>query len=656
MHSLGSVVVLLTVAVFTVIVCRKLYIPTMLGYIIVGFLSGSSVLNIIHQNEATDFLGEIGIVFLMFSIGLEFSLHQLRSMKKLVFGFGLMQVIITILSIVIIELLFHESWIAALALASALTVSSTAIVIKIMSENGELSSNHGRMTVGVLLMQDIAVVPIMIFMHTLVKDSSTIWIELLLAILKMAVVLFVLLYVGEKLMRPWFNLVAKQEQSELFMLNVLLVTLGVAYLTELTGMSLALGAFVAGMLISETQYRFQVEDDIRPFRDVLLGFFFITIGMKINLNILIENYIKIIFLLLILLILKAVIVFIIALTRKYNKKDGFIAALYLAQGGEFGFVLLALALKDKLISIETVQIGTTAILLSMIITPFIIKIAPWLAEKIFKSAWDEKVVNLHQMLVENMSKNDHVILVGFGSAGQTVAKLLKKEEINYYVLDLNADRVQSAKLSGEPISYGDAKRKDILLAAGLDRARMVVLTTNSFNENERILATIMSEKPSLPVVIRSQDDKQNATLRERGATSVISDDRETGLVLASEAMLHYGIPFFHVYNTIRNVRQNKYEMLKDVYLGADEIAAAQEHKQIYRDSIQITSGSFAIGRALQTLPLSRLKVDLLGVRRGHKNIEHTNNDFLMQENDILMVIGLPADIEMLRQIILDGEN
>ncbi len=657
MHALDSVVAVLLVAVLTVIICRRLRIPAMLGYLVVGFIAGPGMLRLVPQTEATDFLGEIGIVFLMFSIGLEFSLAKLRSMKHLVFGFGSLQVIITMMCIMAIGLIQGIPWLATLAMAGAMTVSSTAIVSRLMVGKGELGLAHGQMTMGVLLMQDIAVVPIMILMHALAGDSSSLWIDLSLAMLKMAVVLVILLYLGEKLMRPWFNLVAKQEHSELFVLNVLLVTLGVAYLTELAGLSLALGAFVAGMLIAETQYRFQVEDDIRPFRDILLGFFFITVGMKLNIAVLLDNYGKILSFVFMLLVLKAVIVYVVAQWGKHgSKKDSFQSALYLAQGGEFGFVLLTLAFKDGLIHSETAQIGTAAILLSMLVSPFIINLAPWLSEKIFKSAWDEKSVDLHQILVENMGKDDHVILVGFGHAGQTVARLLQNENINYFVLDLDAERVQSARLAGEPIAYGDAKRKDILLAAGLNRARMVVLTGHAYKESEHILSVIMALRPTLPVIVRSSNEEYIGALDERGAAGIVSDDREIGLVLASETMLNYGMPFYQVYNIIRHVRQDKYSMLKNLYLGEDEIAQAQDTKHLYRDSLQVTANAHAIGKKLDTLPLSRLKIGLIGVRRGMQQIKDFNDDFTLQESDVLMVIGLPAAVKELEEVILSGEG
>ncbi|MBO7080881.1 MAG: cation:proton antiporter [Neisseriaceae bacterium] len=655
MHALDSVVLVLLVAVITVILCRRFRIPIMLGYLVVGFISGPGVLKLVPQTESTDFLGEIGIVFLMFSIGLEFSLATLRSMKRLVFGLGSLQVILTMLLVMTVSSLLGFPLLASFTLAGALAVSSTAIVSRLMSENNELGSPHGQIAMGILLMQDIAVVPIMILMRTLAGDASSLWVELPLALIKMVAVLLLLLYFGEKLLRPWFNLVAKQEQSELFMLNVLLVVLSVAYLTELAGLSLALGAFVAGMLIAETQYRFQVEDDIRPFRDILLGFFFITVGMKLDLHVLIQHYSTIIIFVLILLIIKALIIYGIAIWDKHSKKNSFQAALYLAQGGEFGFVLLSLALNDKLISPDLVQAGTASILISMLISPLIIGLTPKITKRLFKSNWEEQSVDLHHVLVENMSKNDHVILIGFGHTGQTVARLLQQENINYYVLDLNAKRVQAARLAGEPIAFGDAKRRDILMAAGLKRARMLILSSRSFKENEHILALVMSIRPTLPVIVRGNTHEQINQLSEKGASSIVSEDQEVGLVLASETMLNYGMPYHQVYKIIRSVRQNKYSAVREMFLGDDELAQAQNDKNLYRDSIQITQNAHFIGKPVTELPLQALRIGLIGIRRGSYSHKNTTENMVLQENDVLMVIGLPAEVEKLRQLILDGE-
>ncbi len=655
-HSLDSVVIILLAAVLAVIICRRLHIPAMLGYLVVGFLAGPGVLRLIPQTGATDFLGEIGIVFLMFSIGLEFSLPKLRAMRQLVIGLGGMQVLLTLLSLMAIMLWYGLPLLWAFALASALTMSSTAIVSRLLSEHTELGQPHGQMVMGVLLMQDIAVVPLMILLHALAGDTSHLWVDLGLALVKMIVVLVVLLYLGDKLMRPWFKIVARQNINELFMLNVLLVTLGVAYLTELAGLSLALGAFVAGMLISETQYRYQVEDDIRPFRDILLGFFFITVGMKLNIGVLWQNWLLIVLILLLLLLLKAAIIYLVAKRQGHSSQDSLTSGLYLAQGGEFGFVLLALATQDQILDAEMSQIGMAAILVSMLLAPLVIKLAPRIVNKLFKSSWDMQAVDLHHMLVESMSKTDHVILVGFGQSGQTVARLLQQENINYYALDLDVDRVQAARLAGEPIAFGDAKRKEILLAAGLQRAKMVVITLNHMHESKHILATVLNLSPTLPVLARSPTQDEMDELTRQGADEVVADDKEMGLVLAAQTLLGLGIPFEHISHLTQQVRRDRYRMLADMYRGhSDDTTLKQDISHIHRSSLQLPQGAYAIDRRIDTLPLAACKVALTGIRRGSLRLRQLEPDFVLAAEDVLIVVGTPANISTLENWLLQGK-
>jgi CPA2 family monovalent cation:H+ antiporter-2 len=553
-------------------------------------------------------------------------------------------------------MLYGMPFLWAAALASALVMSSTAIVSRLMSERMELGEQHGQMVMGILLMQDIAVVPIMILLHASTGDTSTIGIDLGKALVKMVVVLVLLLYLGDKLMRPWFKLVAKQKIDELFMLNVLLVTLGVAYLTELAGLSLALGAFVAGMLISETQYRFQVEDDIRPFRDILLGFFFITIGMKLDLNVLLQSYLLVLFIFSLLIFGKLAVVYAISKQQKFNNKDSLTTAMYLAQGGEFGFVLLALAMQDKLISTEISQAATAAILLSMLVAPFMIKGSNKLSSKLFKSNWDTQSVDLHNILIDNMSKNEHVILVGYGTSGQTIARLLDQQEINYYVLDLDVDRVQAAKLAGEPIAFGNAKRKEVLLAAGLLRAKMVVITTNQIADTEHIIATVQAAAPDTPVIVRSERSEQIQTYKQLGADEVFSDDREMGLVLATQTMLSLGLPFMQVFDIVQKVRRDRYSMLNDLFSGQND-DHEDELQTVHRDSILLIEGSYAITHPTKILeiPLHLFKTVLLGIRRNGRRINQFDGEMLLQAGDVLIVVGAPASINSLEQWLLEGE-
>src|SRR5574340_200931 len=397
---LSLVLILLATAVLVVVLCRILRLPVMLGYLAVGILIGPYALAWIPDAEGTRHLAEFGVVFLMFSIGLEFSLTRLTAMQRTVFGSGGAQVVATMLLVMAAAAVFGLDWRAGLALGGVLAMSSTAIVSKMLVERAELNLPYGQQMMGVLLFQDLAVVPLLIIIPALASSPHDLPITLAYATLKAIAVLLVLLVFGQHVMRPWFHVVAQQKSSELFMLNVLLITLGLAYLTELAGLSMALGAFVAGMLIAETEYRYQVEDDIKPFRDVLLGLFFITIGMRLNLGVMLAEWRWVLLTLLAMLLYKAALIAV--LVRVFEKDWGIAirTGMGLAQAGEFGFVLLTEAFDANLLPQGMVQIVLAAMLLSMLLAPFLIQHAEWVVRRLSPAEWMGRAMQMHQIRSE----------------------------------------------------------------------------------------------------------------------------------------------------------------------------------------------------------------------------------------------------------------
>lgn len=643
MHiSLGPVVMVLLVAVLAVTLCRQWRIPPMLGYLVVGFIAGPGVLHLIPQTPDTEFLGEIGIVFLMFSIGLEFSLGKLKAMRRLVLGLGGAQVVLTIVITWALLMLMGLSFIWAFTLASTIAMSSTAIVSRIMVEKNELNQQHGNMIMGVLLMQDIAVVPLMILFPAMTESSEHLWLTVSMALLKMVLTLALLLVVGNKIVSPWFRLIAKGKSGELFMINVLLVTLGVAYLTQLAGLSLALGAFVAGMLISETEYRFQVEGDILPFRDILLGFFFITIGMKMDIHILHQSWHMILILLCMLLVLKAVILFAISKYMKHSTADSLRTALYLAQGGEFGFVMLAVAGSMHLITPELQQAAIAAILLSMMLAPLILNSTDTIVNHIIKRSWDERAVNLQNILVETMTKSDHILIIGFGRSGQSVARILQQENTPYYALDLDAERVAAARAAGEAVTFGDAKRREVLQAAGLKRAKLVLITLNNMQESQHIINNIMVLSPTMPVIVRVTDDDYIQTFTEMGADDIVSDTNESSLMLSAQALIGIGKPFEEVYHTMRRVRQNRYQVLEGLFIGQNDNPGngkEESRAHYYRHAFTLPQGAHLVGKTIADLPLEKLHLKLLSVRRNTHQLREFDTDFVFLAQDTLVLLG-----------------
>ncbi|MDC7714314.1 cation:proton antiporter [Vogesella sp. LYT5W] len=655
MHSLSPIVLVLLVAVLAVTACRSLRVPPMLGYLVVGFMAGPGVMNLIPLGEETEFLGEIGIVFMMFSIGLEFSLAKLKAMRQLVFGIGLAQVVLTLFLIGAIVWWLTGSPLAGFAVGGALALSSTAIVSKLLSERLEMAQPHGQLAIGVLLFQDLAVVPLLILLPAFAANSDRLWMDLGLALLKVVAVMSLLLVFGQRLMRPWFHLVARQRSGELFTINVLLVTLGIAFLTQLAGLSLALGAFVAGMLISETEYRFQVEEDIKPFRDILLGFFFVTVGMKLDIGVLLDRAGDIGVMLLLLLPVKLAVVFLLARLFGQRARDSLKGALALAQGGEFGFVLLALSGNLGLISSPVEQSALAAIVLSMLAAPFLIQHAERICSRLIRQDWALQAVDLHQILVQSMTKDEHVIICGYGRSGQSLARLLEAEGISFFALDMDPERVREAGEAGDPVVFGDAAKREVLMAAGAMRAKTVVITFADTHASERIIHMVHEVRRDLPVIVRTIDDTDINRLREAGADEVVAEVMEGSLMLASHALMVMEVPMSRVLRRIRTVREQRYSLFTGFFRGAsDELDGIDDSDQPRLLSVQLVAGAHAIGMPLGGVKLDSLGVGVRGIRRRNVRLAHVAADSELQEGDVLVLLGRPAALAQAEALLLQG--
>jgi CPA2 family monovalent cation:H+ antiporter-2 len=577
MTSLELMLLYLLAAVLGVVGCRLLKLPPMLGYLLVGVLIGPNALALAQDSESIRHLAEFGVVFLMFVIGLEFNLPKLKSMKMHVFGLGLFQVVFTIALITMGSLflnsmapsLWQMSWQTALVLSGALAMSSTAIVIKLMSDSFELSTEHGKRVVGVLLFQDLAVVPLLVLIPALNAPPEELISALLLAGLKAAALITLLLTGGQRLMRWWLLLVARRQSEELFVMNVLLITLGLAWLTELAGLSLALGAFVAGMLISETEFKHRVELDIKPFHDILLGLFFITIGMMLDWRIIWDRWLFVLFLFTVPVIFKFAL--IAALTRLSGASEGISlrTGLYLAQAGEFGFVLLTLGGQNQLIPADWLNPVLASMVLSMLVSPFIIMNANEWVMKWSASDWLQQSLGMTQIAQKSMDIEKHIIICGYGRCGQNLARLLQTQNVPYMALDLDPDRVSRAQSHGEQVVYGDAARLQSLMAVGLVRASAVVVTYLENASAMRVLALTKEHAPQVPVIVRTQDDLDLEKLQAAGAAEVVPETIEGSLMLATHALALVGVPMKRVIRMVQEQRNQRYALLKDFDRGSE---------------------------------------------------------------------------------------
>ncbi|WP_374662880.1 cation:proton antiporter [Inhella sp.] len=653
MTGLSLALLYLVAAVLGVVACRSLKLPPMLGYLVVGVLIGPNAAGLAPDTPGLRYLAEFGVVFLLFVIGLEFNLPKLRAMRTLVFGLGLLQVLLTIAGAILGNTLlgwlwlhvtgeaWRLSWAGALVLGAAFAMSSTAIVVKLMAERLELESEHGRRVIAVLLFQDLAVVPLLVLIPALGGPADEMVQALGWAAAKAVIVLGLLLWGGPRLMRWWLAVVAKRKSEELFILNLLLVTLGLSWITEHAGLSLALGAFVAGMLIAETEFKHQVETDIRPFHDVLLGLFFITIGMKLDYEPILQQWWLVGLLALFPTLGKFLL--IATLARGFGAAPGVSlrSGLYLAQAGEFGFVLLGLGAEQHLVGHEWLSPILAAMVLSMLATPFIVMYANRIVMKLSSSDWLMQSVQFTTIAKKAFKADAHVIICGFGRSGQNLAQMLEGERIPYMALDLDPDRVRQAAAAGRSVVFGDAARMQALMAAGLNRASCVVISYHDTPSAMKVLRQVRAHAPTVPVVVRTLDDADLDALRAAGATEVVPEAIEGSLMLASHALALVGVPMRRVIRLTRDARDARYGLLRGYFHGADD-DGVEDREQARLRPLTLPAASRLSGLPLGDLLLAEQGVQLVSLRRADGHVLNSpGEDALVAGGDTLVLSGTP---------------
>jgi CPA2 family monovalent cation:H+ antiporter-2 len=656
--GLEITLLLLAAVVVGVVAFRLLQLPPLLAYLAVGIAIGPHASGLVPDLEDTRYLAEFGVVFLMFSIGLEFSLARLRTMRKLVLGLGGAQVSLTVLLTLaagwLIGRHFGIGLAGAFALGGALAMSSTAIVMKMLAERAQIDTEHGKRIVGVLLFQDLAVVPLLVIIPALgsSEGSSLAW-TLAVALAKAAALLTVLLVGGQRVMRWWFHTVAKRKSHELFTLNLLLVTLGLAWLTEEAGLSLALGAFVAGMLISETEFRHRVEEDIKPFRDVLLGLFFVTIGMLLNVRVVLDHFGWVT------LALVGPVAFkfglIVALVRLFGATPGTAikTGLALATAGEFGFVLLGQAGMHGLLSELVMQVVLASMLLSMLSAPVLVQYSDRIAMRLASSEWLHKSLEIARIAQSAIAVEKHVLICGFGRSGQHLGKMLEQEGITYVALDLDPDLVRQAAAAGDSVVYGDAGRRETLVAAGISRASALVITYADTPSALKILHHVRELKPDMPVIVRTQDDHDLGKLTAAGATEVVPEVLEGSLMLGSHALVLLGVPLSRVVKRIREQRDQRYQLLRGYFhsMGDDDVEE-EGHERLH--SVPLHPGAAGAGRTLEELGLQPLGVEVTAVRRRGIRGADPSPEMRLEVGDVVVLRGIPDALDLAERRLLEA--
>ena len=655
METLPIILMLLGASVVSVILFRRLNLPPVLGYLLVGALIGPHAFNLVEGFSGAQHLAEFGVVFLMFSIGLEFSLAKLYAMKRIVFGLGFLQVLATLLAVTGIVTGLGLSWQAGVALGGALAMSSTAVLTKLLTERLELDARHGREVMGVLLFQDIAVVPLLILIPSFSKSPEQMAVMMGIAVLKAVVALTVVLFLGQRLMRKWFFVVARGKSAELFMLNVLLITLGLAWLTELAGLSLALGAFVAGMLISETEYRHQVEEDIKPFRDVLMGLFFVTIGMMLDMTLVLHNLPLVLAVLGALLLVKFALV--AGLSRLFGAPPGAAmrTGLWLCAGGEFGFVLLSEIRSLHLAPSLALQAVLAALVLSMLLAPIVVHYSDRLVLRFAASEWLTRSMELTMIAAQSMQTEKHAVICGFGRSGQYLARFMAQEDVSYVALDLDPERVREAAAAGENVVFGDATRRETLIAAGIARASVLIVSFADTRAAEKVLHHVREIKPELPVVVRTLDEKDFESLHRSGAAEVVPESLEASMMLASHALILVGVPVNRVLKRVRQTRMARYRSLRGFFHGEsdrEEIVRDGEEPRLH--SVPLGSGAYAVGRSLGELALGGAGVEVTAVRRRNIRALEPSAETRFEAGDVVVLLGGAEALAVVETRLLKG--
>jgi len=651
--ALIEVLLLLAISVIAVTVFRRMHLPPILAYLGVGALIGPHALGWVAESENTRVLAEFGVVFLLFTLGLEFSISKLSSMRKAVLGMGGAQVVITTLVAGLAAWALELSLPAALVIGGVLAMSSTAIVIKLLAEQTEINSRHGRAAVGILLFQDLAVIPFLIVIPALASGDDDIGVDLVLALVKGIAVTAAMLAGGRWLLRPMFNEIAKARSPELFTLAVLLVALSSAAFTQAAGLSLALGAFLAGIMLSETAFRHQIESDIRPFQDVLLGLFFITIGMLLDMHALPQYLPPALLLLVLLVVMKTLIIYVVGISLKQEPGVALRTGLVLAQGGEFGFALLTLATRDHLLDQDTTQIVLTAVLMSMIVTPFLVRWNGRIAKTLVRSYQQNYQERHEEISQKNADLSEHVIITGFGRVGQNLAYLLDQEDVPYIALEVDPDIIAKAQSAGYNVHFANATHADMLHAAGIDKARALVITHHDTDAAIKTLHVARLHHKDLPIFVRAYSVNRVDDIIKAGATEVVPDAFEASLMLGSHLMSHMGIPMRRIFHRTQRVRQDNYSLLRHIFQGRGEAVDAAHALRGSLTSINLPSEAWAVGRTLGEA-LEGLNVFPDAIRRGGIKGEMPAQSTVLQEDDVLILYGPEADLARAEQRLLGG--
>jgi CPA2 family monovalent cation:H+ antiporter-2 len=656
-NVLSQILILLAGSVLVLSLVRRFALPPILGYLLVGMLLGPHALGLASDDASVSLLAEFGVVFLVFTLGLEFSLARMISMKAEVLGIGGLQMILVSAAAGGAAWALGLEPVVAVVVGGALAMSSTAIILKQLGEQLEINRTHSRLAVGILLFQDLAFAPLLALATSLGEVGRVVGPAWILGMVGRAVAaLLVVLVLGRWVLRPLFHEIARHRSSETFTLTVLFVVLGGAWATHALGLSMALGAFLAGMLLAETEFRYQTEAVIKPFQDILLGLFFISVGMLLDLRLLLAQLPLVLLLLVGLLLVKTVIVTLIVRQFVPNSRKALRTGIVVAMGGEFGFALLTLLLKGRVVDAAIAQPLLTAVALSMLLGPLLVRYNGRIADRVLRRRTVEaSEVALETVATRQLAERAHVIICGFGRVGQNLARVLEQRGLEFIAIDQDPFRVRDARQAGDPVVYGDAAETEVLRSLGVERASAVVISFDNPEIAIRIVRRVRRMRGDLPVLVRTEDDAKLDALQAAGATEVIPATFETSLSLVAHVLLCLKVPAPEVLELTENIRHDRYSILRSVFRKHDARHIDEDHplRQQLR-TVVLPPGAWAVGQTLRELELDHGPVRVNALRRDGILGRGPDPATRLREGDVVILWGAPEDLEREESRLLMG--
>jgi monovalent cation:H+ antiporter-2, CPA2 family len=645
---LNDIVIIFGLAIVVLFICHRLHIPVILGFLVTGILVGPYGLALVKEVHEVEILAEIGVVLLLFTIGIEFSFKKLLQIKKTVLIGGPLQVIITFVATFFLSRYFDLTVVRSIFMGFLVALSSTAIVLKLIQGKSEMDSPHGRATLGILIFQDIIVVPMILITPILAGTSATLDTSLLVLLAKGIGIILLVIISAKWIVPKLLYQIIRTRDNEFFILSLVVICFSVAWLTSKAGLSLALGAFLAGLIISESEYSHHALGHILPFKDIFTTFFFVSIGMMLNVQYLFEQIVSVSILALSLILIKAVIAGTVTLLLGYSLRTAIIAGCALAQIGEFSFILAGVGHEHGFLAGSIYQRFLAVTILTMALTPFVISLAPRLANLVLRIPFPKRFISgNHPDLSNRISEQqDHLVIIGFGLNGKNLAHAAKATSIPYAIIEMNSDTVQNEQAKGEPIIYGDAGHKNALDAVNIKHARVAVVAINDATATRQITQQIKRLNPTIHLFVRTRFVNELEPLQKLGADEVIPEEFETSIEIFARVLSKYLIPRNEINNIVSDVRANNYNTFRSLSNWSGKVSdLKQQLSNIDISVIQIERGSSLVGKSIENSDLrKKYGISIVAIKHEEKVVDNPEPSVILNADDIIYLLGTPDKI------------